>query len=76
MAWSYLKSQDILGVGVKGKVYLGAPSSHFVGVNASVYRNLKYVWGTWLAQWVEQTTLDLGVVSSSSTLDIEITLKE
>lgn len=39
MAWSYLKSQDILGVGVKGKVYLGAPSSHFVGVNASVDRN-------------------------------------
>ena len=30
---------------------------------------------TWLAQSVEQMTLDLGVVSSSPTLGIEITLK-
>ena len=30
-------------------------------------------WGTWLAQSIEHVTLDLGVVSSSPTLGIEIT---
>lgn len=29
--------------------------------------------GTWLAQWVEHKALNLGVVGSSSTLDVEIT---
>lgn len=29
-------------------------------------------WGTWLAQWVEEKTLDLGVVSPNPILDREI----
>ena len=29
--------------------------------------------GTWLSQWVEPVTLDLGVVSSSPMLGVEIT---
>jgi len=33
----------------------------------------KQKWGAWLAQWVEHVTLDLGVVSSSPTLGVEIT---
>ena len=31
---------------------------------------------TWLAQLVEHATLDLGVVSVSPTLDIQLTLKK
>ena len=38
-----------------------------------VFRNDS--WGTWLAQLVEHMTFDLGVVSSSPVLGIEITLK-
>ena len=34
---------------------------------------LRYLRGTWLAQSVEHVTLDLGVMSSSPTLGIEIT---
>ena len=32
-------------------------------------------WGTWLAQLVEHTTLDLRVMSSSSMVDVEPILK-
>ena len=41
------------------------------GILFILYR-MKF-WGTWLAQLVEHETLDLGVVSSSSMLDVEIT---
>ena len=33
------------------------------------------IWDTWLAQLEEHATLDLGVVSSSPTLSVEITKK-
>ena len=41
-------------------------------------KNSKFyiTWGTRLAQLVECATLDLGVMSSSSMLDVEFTLKK
>ena len=41
----------------------------------SVLRMCQIVGGAWLALLVEHTTLDLGVVSLSLTLGVEITLK-
>lgn len=37
--------------------------------------NLKSHWNAWLAQPIEHATLDLGVMSSSPTLGVEMTLK-
>ena len=34
-----------------------------------------FIWGAWLAQSEEHVSLDLGVVSSSPMLGVEITLK-
>ena len=41
-----------------------------------VYFRRDDIWGAWLAQSVEHATLDLEVVSSSSTLGVEITFKK
>ena len=38
-------------------------------------KNYSY-WGTWLAQSIEHANLDLGVMISSPTLRVEITLKK
>lgn len=46
------------------------PNAVLAAVVTSVNKANKLFWGAWLAQWVEQ---DLGVVSSSSALGIEIT---
>ena len=46
-----------------------------MGAVSSTSENQKS-WGVWLAQSVEHVTLDLGVVSSSPTLDVEITYKK
>jgi len=43
------------------------------GSRIAFHRNIKEYWGAWLAQSVEHTTLDLGVVSSSPTLGVEVT---
>ena len=37
------------------------------------FRNVLNTWGAWLAQLVEHVALDLGVVSSSPMLSVEIT---
>ena len=41
--------------------------------NAICQLKKKVTWATWLAQWVEHTTLDLRVVSSSPTMNADIT---
>ena len=42
-----------------------------IGKQAKIYKT--WHWGTWLARPAKHTTFDLGVVSLSPTLGIEIT---
>ena len=58
---------------------LSAPPSHFVSlknkqtIKIKKKKDVVIERGTWLAQLVEHVTLDLGVVSLSPTLSVEIT---
>ena len=45
-----------------------------VALKISVYKGLHW-WGAWLAWLVERVTFDLGAVSPSLVLGVEITLK-
>ena len=42
----------------------------------STLKNYENGWAAWLAQLVEHVTLDLGVVSSSPMLGVEVTLQK
>lgn len=49
------------------------PQIHWQFYASGILKKINALQATWLAQSVECATLDLGVVSSSLTLDIEIT---
>ena len=66
------KKYTVLGAHVRGTTWTWGGVELGKILEALSFK-LPMEWGTWLAQSEEQASLDLGVMSSSLTLGVEIT---